>query len=411
MTMTATTTIVRIAAGTVALALMAPGTARATPTQIQCLRLQNAWIEDCMDGVDGFWTSITGQLDQCVAEFDMNHQGCVAAGVSAEEAAEDIHTAYGAAGEIIGGSVGIVGSMVGNFVQCGAAAGVVLWVGIETGDIYAGGSGFSDTSVSDETIEELTDACMQTAMNAGVLAGAIIAPQIVAGVLSGYLVMEMGECYDACFNDPDPSMCTDVCYDMGAEAGALLGMLYAGHVISQSLPPEMLEPTVLGYNLQPWNAPPVELTDGYQAPAEQCRTPECLDEFYDNFRYQLGDPDYVPNSVNDYGFSGHDYFPEQFGALNAEIGNNSHFGGQFELVDWGMSPADVTLFLESTPGQHGLVVGSGHPIEPNHAFYARSGPSGVSTVGSEGWVWDSYSLYIYESGGPPIDTTATPGGN
>ncbi|MCH9686047.1 MAG: hypothetical protein K0V04_31720 [Deltaproteobacteria bacterium] len=379
------------------------------PSQIQCLRMQNEWISECMDGWYGFWTSVTGQLDNCVASFDQAHPECVNAGVSATEGAQEIHEAYGPAGEIIGGAVGIIGGMVGDLFQCAAGAGVVVYVSVETGAIIVTGDGFGDGSVSDETIQELTDSCWNTAANAGILATALVAPELVAGVIIIDQAGGMYDCYDACFNSPDPELCTQVCYQQGAEALALLGLLKGGQMAGELLPPEMLAPEAFGIRFRPGvmeidpNRPSCRMTEE-GAP----EGPECLDDFFTEFRCRIGDPECNPNTVEDYGFSGPEYFEAQVEMLNTETG--TRFGGEFTLEAEGLTEAQLIDMMNNQPvDTHGLGVGHGHPIEPNHGFYIRNGPGGVGSVGSNGYPWPTYDLYIYQPPPPPV-TPPPPGG-
>lgn len=371
-----------------------PAEARAT-TQIQCLQAQNAWISQCMDGWYGWWTSMSGQLDNCVAQFDAAHPECVNAGVGATEAAQEIHEAYGASGEIIGGAVGIVGGVVGDLFQCAAGAGVVLYVSAETGTIIVTGDGFGSGSVSNETLDQLTQSCWNTAANAGIFATALVAPEIVGGVILGDLSLGMYDCYDACFNDPDPATCTEVCYQQGAEALALLGFLYAGSLVTEALPPEMMAPEAFGYEFGPTG-----LEGDFRSACRMTEEgapegPECLDDFYSEFRWRMGDPEYAPNTVQDYGLSEPEYFELQLELLN-ELALEQ-FGGEFQPAGEGLTYAELLELMGQTPqGSHGLGVGHGHPIEPNHGFYLGNGPGGVGTVGSMGHPWPTYDLYVFE---------------
>ncbi len=376
------------------------------PSQIQCLRMQNEWISDCMDGWYGIWTSVTGQLDNCVADFDQAHPECVNVGISAGEGAQEIHEAYGPQGEIIGGAIGIIGGMVGDLFQCAAGAGVVVYVSVETGAIIVTGDGFGDASVSDETIEELTQSCWNTAANAGILATAIVAPELVAGVIIADQSYGMYECYDACFNDPNPELCTQVCYQQGAEALALLGFLYAGRVASEVLPPEMMAPEAFGIRFRPGGVMEAETYRSSCRMTEEGvpEGPECLDEFFTEFRCRIGDPECNPNTLEDYGFSQPEYFEAQLEMLNGEAG--TRFGGEFTLEGEGMTEAQLIEFMNGQPvDTHGLGVGHGHAVEPNHGFYIRNGPGGVGSVGSRGYPWPTYDVYIYQ---PP--TTPPPAG-
>lgn len=391
--------------GTALMIGLAPVESQATgPTQIQCLQQQNSWISQCMDGWYGWWTSMSGQLDNCVGQFDAAHPECVNAGVGATAAAQEIHEAYGPQGEIIGGAVGIVGGMVGDLFQCAAGAGVVIYVSAETGTIIVTGEGFGDGSVSDETLEQLTQSCWNTATNAGIFVAAIVAPEVVAGVIIGDLSLGMYDCYDACINTSDHYACTEACYQQGAEALALLGFLYAGNVISEVLPPEMLAPEAFGYELRPGGID-VSYRESCRMPEEgTSQGPECLDEFFSEFRSRLGDPEYTSNTLVDYGFSEVPYFETQLEMLNAEA--MTRFGGEFELQGQGLTYAELLELMGQTPpGTHGLGVGHGLPGEPNHGFYVGSGPGGVSTVGSMGHPWPTYDLYVYE---PPL-TPPPPG--
>ncbi|MEX1365999.1 MAG: hypothetical protein AB1Z98_22925 [Nannocystaceae bacterium] len=386
---------------------MSPAIAQASnPSEIQCLRMQNDWISQCMDGWYGWWTSATGQLDNCVASFDAAHPECVNAGVSAAAGAAEIHEAYGPEGEIIGGALGIVGGVVGDLFQCAAGAGVVIYVSVETGAIIVTGDGFGDGSVSDETIQQLTDSCWATAANAGILATAIVAPELVAGVIVIDQGVGMVDCYDACFNDPDPAACTEVCYQQGAEALALLGFLYAGAVASEVLPPEMMAPEAFGFRLRPSGVLESEgVTDSCRMTEEGVpEGPECLDEFYTEFRARVGDPNYEPGVVEDYGFSEPEFFETQLELLNGEVGSN--LGGEFVPQAQGLTEVQLIELMETMPvDTHGLAVGHGHPVEPNHGFYIRNGPGGVGSVGSMNYPWPTYDVYIYQ---PPMTPPTAP---
>ncbi|MEM9452529.1 MAG: hypothetical protein AAGF11_00010 [Myxococcota bacterium] len=374
------------------------------PSEIQCLRMQNEWISECMDGLYGWWTSISGQLDNCVAGFDQAHPECVSAGVSAQEGAQEIHEAYGPQGEIIGGAINIIGGMVGDLFECAAGAGVVVYVSVETGAIIVTGDGFGDGSVSDETIDQLTDACWNTATNAGILAGALIAPELVAGVIIVDQVDGMFDCYEACFDSPDPELCTEVCYQQGAEALALIGLLKGGQMAGELLPPEMMAPEAFGIRFRPGVVemdPQRPRCRATEEPAPE--GPECLDDFYTEFRCRMGDPECTPNAVENYGFSEPAYFETQLEMLNAETA--TRFGGEFVLEAEGLTEAQLLENMGSQPAEtHGLGVGHGHPVESNHGFYIRKGPGGVGSVGSQGYPWPSYDLYIYQ---PPM-TPPTP---
>jgi len=373
------------------------------PSETQCLRMQNEWIGECMDGWYGWWTSITGHLDNCVVDFDAAHPECVNAGVSAQEGAQEIHEAYGPEGEIIGGAVGIIGGMVGDLFQCAAGAGVVIYVSVETGAIIVTGEGFGDGSVSDETIEELTEACWNTATNAGVLATALVAPELVAAVVVIDQADGMYECYDACFNDPDPELCTQICYQQGAEALALLGLLTAGQIAGEALPPEMMAPEAFGIRFRPTGVMEMETYRNSCRMSEEGipEGPECLDDFYTEFRARMGDPEYQPGIVEDYGFSEPEYFSEQLDLLNAEA--STRFGGEFTLESEGMTEVQLIDIMNDMPsGTQGLAVGHGHPVEPNHGFHIQNGSGGVGSVGSMGYPWPIYDLYIYQAPPPPV---------
>jgi hypothetical protein len=50
----------------------------------------------------------SGRLDECIAGFDRDHPECTRSGYGAAEGAREVHDAYGAAGEVIGGAIGMV---------------------------------------------------------------------------------------------------------------------------------------------------------------------------------------------------------------------------------------------------------------------------------------------------------------
>lgn len=397
-----------LALGLAGVTATTPLEAKAEMTEIQCLQAQNAWIEDCLDGWDGIWTSLTGNLDECVAGFDTAYPQCVNVGVSAEEGAEEIHEAYGPAGEIIGGGLGIVGGMVGDLFECAAGGGVILYVGSEAGSIYITGEDYGGYSVDDETIQEMVDACYQTAINSGVFATAIVAPELMAAYITGHLGWEVWECYDACINAPDPHACTETCYDMGAEAAALLAILYAGHVATEALPPEMLAPEFMGYNLRPGGGVATEY-DGCESldPIENNGRGECMDEFYDNFRWRMEDPSLGENEVTNHNFSECENAAEQFELLDSLVSDS--FGGEFvEVTTEPMSGPELQTYLEGLePGSHALVVGEGIPGEPPHAIYVFRGPGGVSPAGGGDFPWPNYhvNVYVPPGGSPPPPAT------
>ena len=366
---------------------------------IRCLRVQNAWISQCMDGIWGYWTSLTGQLDNCIADFDQEYPECINAGVSAKKVAQEVHEAYGPQGEIIGGALGIAGNFVGDAFKCAVAPGFAAYVLAETGTIVVTGNGFGDASVSDETLEQLADSCFDTAANAGILATAIAAPVVVGGVVIADISKGSYDCYDACFNHPDPDGCTQTCYQQGAEALALVGFLYAGGTVCKALPSEMLAPKAFGVRLQPFAR---GLDFRYRT---QCRAtegesqPECLDNFLDTLRYRIQDPTYKGNTVNDYGLSKPEYFPEQLELLNGELG--TRFGGRLRIERGDLDAKSVQSLFDALPeGTHGLAVGHGHSCEPNHGFYIGRGKGGVSTQGAMGWQWPKYEVFVYEGPTP-----------
>lgn len=397
-----------LALGVAGVTAAAPSEAKADMTEIQCLQAQNEWIEDCLDGWDGIWTSLTGSLDNCVAEFDTAHPECLEVGVSAQEGADEIHEAYGASGEIIGGGLGIVGGIVGDVFECAVGGGVILYVGSEAGSIYITGVDYGGASVDDETIQEMVDACYATAATSGIFAGAIIAPELMATYIIGHLGLEVWDCYDACINNPDPHGCTETCYDMGAEAAALLAILYAGHVATDVLPPEMLAPEFMGYNLRPGGGIATE----YETcePAENGGRGECLDEALDNFRWRMEDPSLEETQVNNYEFETAQNTGEALEMLNTEVGGNPNLGGEFvEVTNGPLTQAELQIYLEGLePGSHAIVVGEGlGPVEPNHAIYVFVGPGGVSPSGAMGYPWPNYyvNVYVPPGGTPPPPPT------
>ena len=356
-------------------------------TEFQCLQAQNDWIEDCLDD---WWGSLTGQLDNCIQDFDVAHPLCVGAGVSAAGAAHEVHDAYGAAGEIIGGAIGTVGGVGVALGHCAGGLFEGMYVLSEAGWILVSGDDYGDYGISDEEVEAAAEACWSTAANSLVLGGAIIAPELIAGAAIIDLGYQATLCWDACMNSPDSFACTQTCYEgLGTHASSLLGFLGLGYVAGEILPPEVLAPEIMGCRVRPGWADP--------ATCSEPQGPECLDEFYTEFRCRIGDPTYQEGMVDDYGFSTAGNFQGQLEMLNAETA--AGVGGEWVLEGSGLTPPQLLGTMESTPvNSHGLAAGYGHPTELNHGFYLGHGPGGISPVNSQGYIWPLYNLYIYHPG-------------
>ena len=352
-------------------------------TAQQCLKAQIEWIDDCLD----WWTSLTGNLDDCIESFDDTYPSCALHDVSGAEAAEEVHEAYGAAGEIIGGGLDAIGGLLIDTVHCAGGVLIGTWVLSEGASIYVLEQDFGAYGFSDEAVAAAEEACWNTSENAFVLGTAVVLPELLAAVILTDLTYQADLCIDACLGSPDPNTCTEVCYEgLGAHAAALLGFLGGGYLAGRALPNDFLAPEAFNCRLRPLDVAPVEET-----------RPECLDDAFTEFRYNINDPTYIENTVENYGFREHPNVEAQIEALNAETG--ARMGGRWALENEGIAQAELMEVMENMPvDTYGIATGYGHPTEFNHAIFLKNGTGGVSSVQSNGFIWEVYNLYIYHPG-------------
>jgi len=357
-----------------------------TMTELQCLQAQHEWIDDCLD----WWTSLTGNLDDCIESFDATYPSCALLDVSGVEAAEEVHEAYGPAGEIIGGGLGVIGGLLIDTVHCAGGVLIGTWVLSEGASIYVLEEDFGAYGISDEAVAAAEAACWATTENAVVLGTAVVLPEVLATVVVTDLAYQAKLCIDACLGSPDPYTCTEACYEgLGTHAAAVLGFLGGGYLATRPLPPEFLAPEAFNCRLRPGflDGPPVEEA-----------APECLDDAFTEFRYNINDPTYLENTVENYGFSEPPNLTAQMEALNIETG--SRMGGSWIQENAGsLTQSELMNLMENMPvDTYGIAAGHSHATESNHAIFLKTGPGGVSTAQSNGFTWEAYDLYIYHPG-------------
>lgn len=209
--------------------------------QIRCLRSLNECIDDCLDD----WFQLFS-LDTCTADCNAANRDCEDPDIPA-----DVNAAYGDAANIVIGGLGIVGDVAVDLGYCATGAAAVVWTGTESTVIYVTDADFGDYSIADKTLNEMTDACLSTALSAGVFATAATPAggYVVGGAVGAGLLAGSYECIDVCINSPDELTCRNTCQNVGKEAFALLVFVGGFKAIQPKLPPGFLEPKAFGTDL------------------------------------------------------------------------------------------------------------------------------------------------------------------